>query len=85
MAIGKVAAHLCLTLIIKELRINVEHDRVVTTLNIIFSIVGTYEPPSPPYSLCVWTGLSLSTLKFGGRAVYMETQPKHPLSLLTTV
>jgi hypothetical protein len=34
-AIGKAAAHLCLTLIIKELKINVEHDRVVKTLNII--------------------------------------------------
>ena len=36
--------HLCLTLIIKELKISVEHDRVVTTLNnqtpnIIFSVV----------------------------------------------
>jgi hypothetical protein len=31
--VGKVAVHLCLTLIIKELKINVEHDRVVTTLN----------------------------------------------------
>jgi len=34
-AVRKVAAHLCLTLIIKELKISVEHDRVVTTLNII--------------------------------------------------
>ena len=34
-AVGKVAAHLCLTLIIKELKINVEHVRVVTTLNMI--------------------------------------------------
>jgi hypothetical protein len=34
-AIGKVAAHLCFTLIIKELKISVEQDRVVTTLNII--------------------------------------------------
>jgi hypothetical protein len=34
-AVGKVAAHLCLTIIIKELRIGVEQDRVVTTLNII--------------------------------------------------
>ena len=34
-AIGKVTMHLCLTLIIKELIISVEHDRVVTTLNII--------------------------------------------------
>jgi hypothetical protein len=33
-AVGKVAAHLCLTLYIKELKMSVEHDRVVTTLNI---------------------------------------------------
>jgi hypothetical protein len=33
--IGKVAAHLCLTLIIKELKISAEHDKVVKTLNII--------------------------------------------------
>jgi hypothetical protein len=33
--VGKVAAHLCLTLIIKELKISVWQDRVVTTLNII--------------------------------------------------
>jgi hypothetical protein len=33
--VGKVAAHLCLTLIIKELKISVGQDRVVTTLNII--------------------------------------------------
>ena len=29
MAVGKVVAHLCLTLIIKDLRISVEHDRLV--------------------------------------------------------
>ena len=34
-AIRKVAAHLCLPLIIKELEISLEQDRVVTTLNII--------------------------------------------------
>ena len=34
-AIGKVVVHLCLTLIIKELKINVEQDRVVITLKII--------------------------------------------------
>jgi len=34
-AVGKVEAHLILTLIIKELKISVEHDRVVTTLNIM--------------------------------------------------
>ena len=35
MVVGKVVAHLCLTLIIKELEFSVEHDRVVTTLNTI--------------------------------------------------
>ena len=30
-AVGKVVAHSCQTLIIKELKINVEQDRVVTT------------------------------------------------------
>ena len=35
MAGGKIAAHLCLTLIIKELKISVEQDGIVTTLNII--------------------------------------------------
>jgi hypothetical protein len=35
MVVGKVVAHLCLTLIIKDLRFNVEHGRVVTTLNTI--------------------------------------------------
>ena len=34
-AIRKIATHLCLTLIVKELKISVEHGRVVTTLNII--------------------------------------------------
>ena len=34
-AVSNVAAHLCLTLIIKEVKISVEHSRVVTTLNII--------------------------------------------------
>ena len=35
MVVGKVVAHLCLTLIIKELKFSVEHDMVVTTLNTI--------------------------------------------------
>jgi hypothetical protein len=34
MVVGKVVAHLCLTLIIEEWKFSVEHDRVVTTLNI---------------------------------------------------
>ena len=34
-AVGKVAAHLCLTLIVKELKISVKQGRVVTTLNLI--------------------------------------------------
>ena len=33
--VGKVVVHLCVTLIIKKLKIDVEQDRVVTTLNII--------------------------------------------------
>jgi hypothetical protein len=39
MPIRKVAVHLCLTLIIKGLKIIIEHDKVVTTLNILFSVV----------------------------------------------
>ena len=35
MVIGKVAAHLCLTLLIKEFKFSVEHSRVVTTLDLI--------------------------------------------------
>jgi hypothetical protein len=31
MVVGKVVAHLCLTLIIKELKFSVQHDRVETT------------------------------------------------------
>jgi len=33
--IGKVASHLCLILIVKELKISVKQHKVVTTLNII--------------------------------------------------
>ena len=33
-AVRKLTSHLCLTLIIIKLKISVEHDRVVTTLNI---------------------------------------------------
>ena len=33
MVVGKVVTHLCLTLIFKELKFSLEHDRVVTTLN----------------------------------------------------
>jgi hypothetical protein len=34
-AIGTVATHLCLALTVKELKINVEQDKMVTTLNTI--------------------------------------------------
>ena len=53
-AVGKVAAHLCLTLIIKELKISVEHDRVVTTLNIIFSVVTYLQALSFSISFWLW-------------------------------
>ena len=39
-AVEKVGAHLCLTIIIKELKISAEQDRMVTTLNFIFSVVS---------------------------------------------
>ena len=32
--------HLCLTLIIKEFKISTDQDRVVITLNIIFSVLN---------------------------------------------
>jgi hypothetical protein len=35
MVVGNVVVLLCLTLIIKELKFGVEHDRVVITLNTI--------------------------------------------------
>ena len=35
MVVGKLLEHICLTLIIKELKVSVEHDRMVTTLDII--------------------------------------------------
>ena len=35
MVVGKVAVHLCLALIIKNLKFSVEHSRVITTLNLI--------------------------------------------------
>ena len=35
MVVGKVVAHLCLTIIINELKSSVEQSRVVKTLNII--------------------------------------------------
>ena len=38
--IKEVATHLCLTLIFKELKIIVEQGRVVTTLNILFSVAS---------------------------------------------
>ena len=44
MAEGKVATHLCLTLIVKKLKINVEHGKVITTLNILFSVVPQMLP-----------------------------------------
>jgi hypothetical protein len=42
--VRKLPEHLCLTLYIKELKISVEQDRVVTTLNIIFSVVNKQTP-----------------------------------------
>ena len=58
MAVGKVAAQLCLTQIIKELRIGVEQDRVVTTLNIIFNVVFHVNlPPTLTYLFSILVNL----------------------------
>ena len=35
----EIATHLCLTLIIKELRVSIEQGQVITTQNILFNIV----------------------------------------------
>ena len=32
--------------------------------------------PTPPNFLYIWKDLSLFTLEYGGRAIYMETHPK---------
>ena len=39
-AVGKIVAHLCLTLIVKELKTSVGHGRMVTTLNIIKHLIS---------------------------------------------
>ena len=41
MALGKIVAHLYLTPIVKKSKINVEQGRVVTTLNILFSVASS--------------------------------------------
>ena len=49
MVVGKVVVHLCMALTINELKISVEHDRVVTTLNMVkheisYLVQCTYKP-----------------------------------------
>jgi hypothetical protein len=39
MVVGKAVTHLCLTQFIKDLKSSVEQGKVVTTLNILFSVV----------------------------------------------
>ena len=58
--VRKVVAHLCLTLIIKELNISVEHDKMVTTLNIIFSVVSYWLATSVTFEFIVITLGSLA-------------------------
>jgi hypothetical protein len=64
--VGKVVAHLYVTLIVKELKISVQHGRVVTTiksnqaLNIIFSVV---EDCSPNYTQMEGNNLKTSINK----------------------
>ena len=44
------------------------------TLDIILSVVDTYEP-TPPYAIYIWANLPLSPPKSGGRAAYMKIHP----------
>jgi hypothetical protein len=61
--VGKVATHLCLTLIFNELRISVGRDRVVTTLNIKFSVVGKKKTNQDPSTLFENTKTPESSLR----------------------
>jgi hypothetical protein len=54
MVLGKVVAYLCLALIITKLKFSVKHDRVVTTLNIIFSVVKVKHIKDACYKKLVW-------------------------------
>ena len=36
-ALGKIATYICLTLVVKELKMSVDQGRVVTTLNTVYS------------------------------------------------
>jgi hypothetical protein len=71
MVVRKVVAHLCLTLIIKELKFSVDHDRVVTTLKTIkhkisYLVCLRTTPPCTclarlrPYILCILSAPSHS-------------------------
>ena len=49
-AVGNAAAHLCLTPIVKELKIGFEHGSVVTTLNITNTRNILVSVATPPFS-----------------------------------
>ena len=55
---------------------------VYETLNIIFSVVGTYEPYPSRFHLHL-CGMSLFSLENGGWVTYMETRPKFHWALGT--
>jgi hypothetical protein len=63
--VRKVAAYLCLTIIIKELKISVEHDRVVTTPK---PYIGCPYPcpPMPMGFGWAWVGMGAILLFMGG-------------------
>ena len=68
MAVGKASAHLCLTIIIKELKINVEQGRVINnikyyqTINIFFTIVFLLKKRIVHFTRVFFTELGVSTL-----------------------
>ena len=52
--VRKVTTHLCLTVIVKKLKISVEQGRVITTLNILFSVVSLLASPPIYQTMLTW-------------------------------
>ena len=78
MAVGKVVAHLCLKLIIKELKSSVEHGRVVTTLDTTrYWIIG-------PHWLG-WLGAGAGWTPWCGHAMSEFTSMAHPILLFNSL
>jgi hypothetical protein len=73
--IGKVAAHLYLALIVKELKISVGQGRVVTTLNILFSVVVIHRVPFSYLMVNQWEDGSTSAWRLVQRGISAAHSP----------